>query len=69
MVLARKAETLNDIIQAAQDAKCLKEQPSSDIVLMAVCDAMARLEAKTDVAQKCEHSPWIPLKSNLKWRS
>ena len=34
LVLTRKAESLDDIIKAAHDAKCLEETPSMDTVML-----------------------------------
>ncbi len=36
LVLTRKAETLDDIMKAANDAKCLEETPSTDTVMLAM---------------------------------
>ncbi len=56
MILTRKAKTLNDIIQAAQAAKCLEEQHLTDSVLIAIQEVVALLEASTDIIKKHDDS-------------
>ncbi len=67
LVLTRKAETLDEVVSAAHDAKCLEVQPSSDTALIALKDAVERLEAKT--MQPRDESPRRPSKSSLKQHS
>ena len=52
MILTWKAKTLNEVIQAAHGAKCLEEHLSTDTVLVAFQEAVARLEASADVIKK-----------------
>ena len=54
LVLTRKVESLDEVIKAAHDAKCLEVQPSTDTALLALTAAEECLEAKVD--HSCEKS-------------
>ncbi len=67
LVLTRKAESLEEVINAAHDAKCLEVQPSSDTVLLALKDTVEGM--KDTITSMREESSRRPPKSSMKQKS
>ncbi len=76
LVLTRKAKSLDDIIKAAFDAKCLEETPCTDTVMLMeskfrelMLPMVMKLDSVDERLKSCEDSPRKLGKAHVRWRS